>query len=80
MDDTLQNRQTFFVMMAITKGAQKLGIPEQEMYSRLKQQGLVHNRLFRYYDQLHTQSQQYVADDIVETLLNWEAASTQPVQ
>ena len=67
-------------MMAITKGAEKLGIPEWEMYRRLKQQGLVHNRLFGHYEQLHTQSQQYVADDIVETLLNWEVASNQPAQ
>ena len=43
------------------------------MYRRLKRQDLIHQRLIRYYDILHTQSLDYVAEDIAETLQNWEA-------
>lgn len=42
------------------------------MHDRLKKQGLIHKRLFRHYDMLHTQSLEWVADDTVETLRNWE--------
>lgn len=42
------------------------------MHDRLKKQGLIHKRLFCHYDMLHTQSLEWVADDTVETLRNWE--------
>ena len=42
------------------------------MHFRLKQQDLIHCRLFRYYEQLHTQSLDWVVDDTIETLQNWE--------
>ncbi len=59
--------------MAIESGARKLGISNKEMHDRLRKQGLIRNRLFKRYDTLHTQSLDWVADDISETLLNWEA-------
>ncbi|MBQ9466505.1 MAG: DUF3791 domain-containing protein [Muribaculaceae bacterium] len=58
--------------MAIESGAKRLGISPAEMYRRLKRQDLIHKRLMRHYDLLHTQSLDYVAQDIAETLLNWE--------
>jgi hypothetical protein len=42
------------------------------MHDRLKRQGLIHKRLMRYYEQLHTQSLDWVVDDTIETLHNWE--------
>lgn len=42
------------------------------MEDRLLKQDLIHQRLFGQYELLHTQSLDYVADDIAETLLNWE--------
>ena len=62
-----------FVVMAIEASAQKAHISGKEMYDRLKEQGLIHKRLFRHYEQLHTQSIDWVSDDTVETLRNWEA-------
>ena len=59
-------------MMAIEASAKKANISGKEMYERLKRQDLIHQRLFRYYDQLHTQSLQWVVDDTLETLENWE--------
>ena len=60
--------------MAIEKGARQMNVPASEMYSRLKKQGLIHNFLLPYYEELHTQSSDWVADTTVETLKNWEAA------
>ena len=42
------------------------------MHRRLKEQGLIHRRLFRHYELLHTQSLDWVVDDTLETLRNWE--------
>jgi len=58
--------------MAIEASAKKANISGKEMYERLKRQDLIHQRLFRYYDQLHTQSLQWVVDDTLEALENWE--------
>lgn len=66
-------RRIHFAVMAIESGARKLGISNKEMHDRLRKQGLIQNRLFKRYDTLHTQSLDWVADDISETLLNWEA-------
>lgn len=66
-------RHIHFAVMAIEKGAQKLGITGKEMHDRLQKQGLIHCRLIKRYEDLHTQSLDWVADDISETLLNWEA-------
>ena len=66
-------RKIHFAVMAIESGAHKLGISGKEMYDRLNKQGLIHNRLFKRYEELHTQSLEWVADDICETLINWEA-------
>ena len=51
-----------------------MNISPKEMYKRLKKQGLVHNFLLTFYEELHTQSSDWVADTTVETLKNWEAA------
>lgn len=66
-------RRIHFAVMAIESGARKLNISGKEMHDRLKKQGLIHNRLIKRYEDLHTQSLDWVSDDIVETLLNWEA-------
>jgi hypothetical protein len=42
------------------------------MYSRLKAQDLINQRLNRYYETLHTQSLDWVVEDTLETLHNWE--------
>jgi len=51
-----------------------MNVPAKDMYSRLKKQGLIHNFLLPYYEELHTQSSDWLADTTVETLKNWEAA------
>ena len=59
-------------IMAIDKASRKINIPKAELYDRLNKQNLVHDRLIGMYDVLHTQSLDFVADDIIETLHNYE--------
>jgi len=70
---TLEGRKIHFAVMAIESGARLMGISNHEMHDRLKAQDLIRNRLLGRYDLLHTQSRSWVADDIVQTLENWEA-------
>ena len=62
-----------FAVMAIESSARKLHISGQRMHDRLKAQNLIHDRLLARYEDLHTQSLEWVADDTVATLKNWEA-------
>ncbi len=70
--DSEAYRKIHFAVMAIESGAEKLNISGLEMEQRLQKQDLIHQRLIGQYEMLHTQSLDYVADDISETLLNWE--------
>lgn len=69
---THDGRRIHFAVMAIESGARLLGISGREMHDRLKAQNLIHTRLIGRYELLHTQSRAWVAEDIVETLQNWE--------
>lgn len=60
-------------VMAIERGAQLMKVPPKEMYLRLKKQGLIHNFLLPYYEELHTQSVDWLAATTTESLKNWEA-------
>ena len=69
---TLQGDKVLFAVIAIENAAKKLNVPTEELVARLERQNLIEERLFRYYDMLHTQSVDYVADDLIETLSNYE--------
>ena len=73
IQDNETYRRVHFAVMAIENGARTLGISGKDMHDGLQKQGLIPNRLFKRYEELHTQSLQWVAEDIRETLLNWEA-------
>lgn len=62
-----------FAVIAIETAAKKLDIPTAELVRRLDRQNLIEGRLIRYYETLHTQSAEYVADDLIETLQNYES-------
>ena len=61
-----------FCIIAIETAAKKMDIAPSELTMRLEAQGLIDGRLIKFYDTLHTQSANYVADDIIETLFNYE--------
>lgn len=62
-----------FAVIAIETAARKLNISTNELVERLQRQNLIEGRILKYYETLHTQSAEYVADDIIETLQNMEA-------
>ena len=66
-----------FAVFAIEAAAAKSGVPAWELYARLERLDLVRRRLFEDYPMLHTQGRDYIADDLLETLANWEAAARQ---
>ena len=72
-------RKVHFAVMAIEGSADKLDVTGQEMYFRLKAQDLIRQRLFRHYELLHTQSLDWVVDDTIETLQNWEKESKEGI-
>ncbi|MBE6326691.1 MAG: DUF3791 domain-containing protein [Bacteroidales bacterium] len=74
---TPEGDQMQFMVFTIEAAARKLGISSSELVERLERQNLIEDRLIRFYDTLHTQSVDYVADDIIETLLNYEADENQ---
>lgn len=73
-------RKIHFAVMAIEASAKKARLSGKEMHDRLKQHDLIHKRLLRHYEQLHTQSLDWVADDTIETLRNWEQESKEAEQ
>jgi len=72
IQDSESYRKIHFAVMAIEGGAKRLHISGNEMEKRLQKQDLIHKHLLGQYEMLHTQSMDYVSEDVVETLLNWE--------
>ena len=69
---TEEELKTTFVASCIESAANAIGVSAGEMYRRMQRVGLIENYIWRCYDTLHTQSADYVADDIIETLYNYE--------
>ena len=69
---TKKYRRIHFAVMAIEGSAKKLNVPGNVMFKRLKEQNIIHSRLLKHYELLHTQSLSWVVDDTIETLENWE--------
>lgn len=69
---TKRYKRIHFAVMAIEGSAKKLNVPGNVMFNRLKEQDIIHSRLLKYYELLHTQSLSWVVDDTIETLENWE--------
>ena len=69
---TKRFRRIHFAVMAIEGSAKRLNLPGDVMFKRLKEQDIIHSRLLKHYELLHTQSLGWVVDDTIETLENWE--------
>lgn len=72
-------RRIHFAVMAIEGSAKKLNISGEEMFKRLNKQDIIHSRLMKHYELLHTQSLDWVVDDTIETLNNWEKENKETV-
>lgn len=75
INDSEAYRKIHFAVMAIESSAKRLNISGQEMEERLRKQDLIHLRLIGQYEMLHTQSLDFVSEDVADTLLNWEKES-----
>ena len=67
-----QYRKLHFAVMVIEATAKKQNVKGDVMYQRLKAQDLIQKRLLQHYETLHTQSLDWVVEDTIETLNNWE--------
>lgn len=74
---TPEGDQMRFMVFVIEAAAKKMSITPSELVERLERQDLIEGRLIKFYDMLHTQSVDYVADDIIETLNNYESDNEQ---
>lgn len=65
-------RKIHFAVMVLEATAKKQNVKGDVMYQRLKAQDLIRQRLLKHYEALHTQSLDWVVEDTIETLNNWE--------
>lgn len=63
-----------FVASCIEGAARKMGVSYREVYERMNNVGMIDDYLLGCYDALHTESREYVTEDVIECLLNKEAA------
>jgi len=69
---TEEELKTIFVSSCIESAARAVGCPASEMYLRMKRINLIKDYIWEFYDVLHTQSREYVTEDILKTLKTWE--------
>ena len=62
-----------FVATCIETTARFLNVSYKEIFTRMKKVGMIENYIFKNYETLLTQSREYIAEDMVECLKNWEA-------
>ncbi len=62
-----------FVATCIETTARFLNVSYKEVYYRMKNVGIIENYILKNFEILHTQSREYIAEDLVECLNNWEA-------
>lgn len=64
--------RTIFVSSCIESAARAMNCPASEMYLRMKRINLIEDYIWEFYDVLHTQSREYVTEDVLKTLEIWE--------
>lgn len=64
--------KTIFVSSCIETVANHLECSASDVYLRMQRVGFIEGYIWKYYDTLHTQSREYVLDDVLEALNNWE--------
>lgn len=69
---TEEELKTIFVSSCIESAARAVGCPASQMYLRMKRINLIEDYIWEFYDVLHTQSREYVTEDVLRTLKIWE--------
>lgn len=70
MDTAIQNRQELeFAIFCIENIALKLNVPAKKVYRALSEKcDLLNNYIVANYDILHTQSKEYIVNDILQVM------------
>lgn len=61
-----------FVASCVEGVARRLGIPYIDVYERMKRVDMIDKYIMSNYDVLYTESSEYLIDDVIECLHNWE--------
>lgn len=69
----LDYRKIHLAVAAIENAALKLGVDSSDLFIRLQKYGIVKDGLLAFYEELHTQSLDWVTDFVIESLRNREA-------
>ena len=67
----LEEIKLAFAASCVEGAARKLGVPYIEVYERMKKVELIDNYILKHYDTLHTESREYLIEDVIECLNNW---------
>ena len=68
----LEEIKLAFAASCVEGAARKLDMPYIEVYERMKKVELIDNYILKHYDTLHTESREYLIEDVIECLNNWE--------
>ena len=68
----LEEIKLAFAASCVEGAARKLGVPYIEIYDRMKKVDLINKFILPHYDTLHTESREYLIEDVIECLTNWE--------
>lgn len=68
----LEEIKLAFAASCVEGAVRKLGVPYIEVYERMKKVELIDNYILKHYDTLHTESREYLIEDVIECLNNWE--------
>lgn len=69
---TQRLKETEFVIFCIENVAKRLNKSGVEVYQALKQINAIDSLLYASYDTLHTQSKEYIVDEVIRTMNEWE--------
>ena len=62
----LEEIKLAFAASCVEGAARKLGVPYIEVYERMKKVELIDNYILKHYDTLHTESREYLIEDVIE--------------
>ncbi len=68
----LEEIKLAFAASCVEGTARRLGVSYIEAYNRMRKVDLINQYILPHYDMLHTESSEYLIDDVIECLTNWE--------
>ena len=66
--NNMSSRQMEFAVFCVGCVAEALNRPATEVYDLLKNDGLLRDYIVEFYDVLHTQSREYIVEDIIRAM------------